>query len=385
MFGGGGPGLRLMRFKGVDVVLDFSVLLLMALFILPQAQSFPRQFPDWSTTEVWSAALLIGAFFVGSILVHELSHAWIGILLGAKVGGIRLFIFGGATYFTSKPSSEARNFWISAAGPIANFALWYLFKLGYEASAYDTVWAVTCYYLSLANLFLGIFNALPGYPMDGGQALRSALIWLTKRELLASKVVMVVGCLTGGLIAFWTIQNVRQGNTLNLLFGGLIAFWVVSGSIAQYREAQRFQPQQPKRPDSPQTTATQAQAPVGIPVGAVMSQPPMAYAPETPVDQFLHHSQNLPLDEKAWLPVLREGYLNGIINRKAARRVSSTEQNVTPIEKVMVPRRNLVVVNADQDISQAYDALRSSQGFPVAVLGAGGLFAGFLTAENLRR
>src|SRR5215210_2279005 len=134
MFGGAGPGIRIMRFKGVDVTLDISVLLLMALFIFPQAARFPRQFPEWSSLEVWGAAALIGGLFIASILVHEISHAWLGMLLGARVSAIKLFIFGGATYFDYKPASEARNFWISIIGPLSNLALWGIFNLGLESS-----------------------------------------------------------------------------------------------------------------------------------------------------------------------------------------------------------------------------------------------------------
>ncbi len=385
MFFGGGPGIRLMRFRGVDVQLDFSVIIMMALFILPQVSQFPRQYPQWSTTEVWSAAILIGVLFIGSILVHELSHAWVGMMLGAEVSGIRLYIFGGATFFSRKPVSEGRNFWISIVGPLSNLALWKLFDLGLQSSISGgaSVWSVVCFYLSTANFFLAVFNALPGYPMDGGQALRSGLFWLTKNELLAARVVMVLGCLTGGLIGLWALDSLRGQDTIGLLFRGLIAYWIITGSIAQYRSVERVGPIMPRpRAGESAPTAVLEPAPTGVLVGQVMSQPSYYYPPETTVEQFLGQTTNL--DDKAWVPVLREGYLSGIVNRQAARKTPKEELASRKLEQVMLPRRSLPVVSVDDDLSKAGEVVQASRGQPVPVLGPGGLFAGFLSRENLK-
>src|SRR6478672_5865211 len=101
---GGGPGIRLMRFRGVDVTLDFSVLLLILIFFVPQAAQYSRLY-RWDQSQTILGGVLIAVLFIGSILVHELSHAWTGMILGAKVTSIKLTMFGGATFFSSKPAS----------------------------------------------------------------------------------------------------------------------------------------------------------------------------------------------------------------------------------------------------------------------------------------
>lgn len=385
MYFGGGPGLRLMRFRGVDVQLDFSVLIIMAIFIFPQASQFPREFPQWSSIEVWGAAILIGLLFVASILVHELSHAWVGMLLGAEVSSIRLFIFGGATYFTRKPVSEARNFLISIVGPLSNLALWAVFDRGLESSVYGTVWYVVCVYLSTANFLLAVFNALPGYPMDGGQALRSAIFWFTRNELLAALVVMVLGCLTGGLIGLWALDSLRNQDTVGLVFRGLVAFWIISGSIAQYNETKRLGPTTNGARPQPNPANSEGNAPpppTGIRVGQVMSQPPYASTPDTTVEQFLQQTSNL--DDKAWVPVLREGYLSGMLNRQLVRKTPKEELQTRKLEQVMLPRRSLPVLSAEDDLGVALPVVQANRGQPVPVLGPGGLFAGFLSYDNLK-
>lgn len=372
---GGGPGIRLFGFKGIDVRLDISVLIMMLIFFAPLAQSLSRV---WSPLTVGLTVTTVALLFLASILVHELGHAWMGLLLGAKVSGIQLLIFGGATYFSYKPSSEARNFWISIIGPISNLVLWAVFSVAQNfVEPYPPV-SLVCQYLATANLFLAAFNALPGYPMDGGQALRSAIIWLTKKELLAARIVMVSGLLVGGLIGLWAVEAVIQQSFIAALFRGLIAFWIISGSMQQFRDAQRFQPQMPNQPD----TKPQA-APVGVPVEQAMTRPPMAFAPVVRVGEFLQQTAQMGLNENTWLPVLREGYLMGLITPRMARKVSQSDQATATLESVMLARRNLLAIAADDDLSRATEAVQISKTYPVAVLGPGGQFAGLISRENL--
>ena len=376
---GGGGGIRLMRFRGVDVYLDFSVLIIMFIIVLPIVQNLPS---SWSSFDVWTTAILIGVFYIGSILVHELGHATLGMWLGGSVSQIRLYVFGGATYFTAKPLSEGKNFWISIIGPLSNLALWGIFSFASHSASPFSVWGYVCDYIQLVNLILAIFNALPGYPMDGGQALRSAIIWLTKREIIAAWVVLVTGCLTGSAIGFIAIQALLNQNSVNALFAGYISAWIIIGSVTQFQQVvrPRFQPVKPTQQKPIK------EAPVrGIIVGQVMSQPVRAFTTETKVADFLQQIEPLGLNDRSWLPILREGYLLGIVNRAIARKVPSMEQFNNTLDKIMVGRRELYAVNATEDIAQAQEKVRASEnGLPVIVLGDAGMFVGFITRENIK-
>jgi Zn-dependent protease len=387
MLSGSGPGITLFKFRGVDVILDFSVLLMIGLFFLPQAFIFPRIYTGWSTAEVWGAVFLISFLFLFSILVHELSHAWTGMVLGASVLSVRLLFFGGATYFDRMPSSEGRRFWISAVGPLSNFALWVAFHFAAEASLRNdirsgagevSVLTVAFTTLSTVNLFLAVFNALPGYPMDGGQALKSAVIFFTKKDLLAARIVMVTGVIVGGLIILWGVQALLTRDTISALFRALIGYWIISGSITQLRETERFQPIMPGK-------AKPEKAPpvTGVPVGQVMNVPPVSFVAHTPVAEFLNYTTQMGLDDRAWLPVLGDGYLMGAVNRKLAKRVAENEQSTTTLEKIMLARRQLLVVKLEDDMGVGRQAVRASSDQPVGVLGPGGQFAGFLLRDNI--
>ena len=396
---GGGPGIRVMRFRGVDVTLDFSVLLLIFIFFVPQAAQFSRLY-SWDQSQTILGGVLIAVLFIGSILVHELSHAWSGMVLGAKVTSIRLTMFGGATFFSYKPASEGKNFWISIIGPLSNLALFFIFRLASDASLQGdisglsttvSVWTVVSDNISQLNLYLAIFNALPGYPMDGGQALRSGIIWLTKRELWAAWVVAVAGCLTGGVFGFLAIQLLATQNIFNAFILGLVAFWIVSGSIAQLREVLPISNRARPAP-GPQIPVIPLE-PLGIQVGQVMERPPRAWDERTPLTEFLHEAEAMSIDDKTWLPVLREGYLMGIVNRRLVRKGPSSDQPFSSsadptaaptLAQVLVARRSLSVVQAEQDLSEVVETVRASKEYPVAVLGPGGYFVGFITRDNLR-
>ena len=126
---------------------------------------------------------LVGLVF-GSVVLHELGHALVAIRSGVKVRGIVLLPIGGITFMDdSGPhtgQSASRDIRITIAGPLVNLVIGVGAALACIALLHMNLWARP--FISpvnlpksfvWANLFLGLFNLLPAYPMDGGRVLRS--------------------------------------------------------------------------------------------------------------------------------------------------------------------------------------------------------------------
>jgi Zn-dependent protease/predicted transcriptional regulator len=165
------------RIFGVEIRIHLSFLLLL-LFVLANEQMARNAISPWRGT-----ALL--AIVFGSVVLHELGHALVGKKSGIPPKGIVLLPIGGVTIFDESqpevPTDWKRDARIAAAGPIVNFLI-----AGVSAVFLsvvmpdDRLWAdpfVTSlnlpHSLVWANLWLGLFNLLPAYPMDGGRVLRA--------------------------------------------------------------------------------------------------------------------------------------------------------------------------------------------------------------------
>ena len=122
---------------------------------------------------------LVAAVFVvllyASVLVHELSHCVVALAFGLPVRRVLLYPLGGFSEIEKEAPTPAREFLVAAAGPAISLVL---AAVGYGLSKlvpYGTAHVLVTQ-LMWANLLVGLFNLLPGLPLDGGRMLRAG-IW----------------------------------------------------------------------------------------------------------------------------------------------------------------------------------------------------------------
>jgi Zn-dependent protease len=138
---------------------------------------YPEFSGPFGAAGTWILAAIFGLLLMISILLHELAHAISARSLGYHVTGVTLWAMGGyTTYRTSEKHGPAREALIAAAGPVATLAIaaaaWAIANPLAPASVLGSVlWA-----LAYANLLVGIFNLLPGSPLDGGAIVKS-IVW----------------------------------------------------------------------------------------------------------------------------------------------------------------------------------------------------------------
>lgn len=173
---------RVARIGGVDVRIDPSWLVL-ALLVL---WSFHVQFasPGRGQGLTLAMAATAAVLFFLSLLAHELAHALEGLHRDIEVHGITLMIFGGVTEMGVSPRRPRDEFVISAVGPYVSLVAGAFFGLvATFTSAFDGPRPVAevAGVLGWINVFLALFNLIPGAPLDGGRVLRSA-IWAVTRD-----------------------------------------------------------------------------------------------------------------------------------------------------------------------------------------------------------
>jgi Zn-dependent protease len=127
----------------------------------------------------------MSALLFGSIVAHELAHAFAARLEGVQIIDIQLHIFGGWTRLAGEPSTPLGEFRIAVAGPSASFVVSLAFFICLALAEWLPLFDLKLMiermfvYLFIGNLVLAMFNLLPGLPLDGGRALRA---WLWHRN-----------------------------------------------------------------------------------------------------------------------------------------------------------------------------------------------------------
>jgi Zn-dependent protease len=226
--------ISLGRIFGIPVVLDYSWFLIFALVTWSLATSyFPAEFTTWPAMEYWIVAAVTAILFFASVLLHELGHSVIAIRYKILVRKITLFIFGGIAQIASEPPSAAAEFWIAIAGPLVSFALAGLFAGLQLVSAGFAPLLALAKYLAYINGMLGLFNLIPGFPLDGGRVFR-ALVWgITHNYHRATTIASILGRVISLLFILAGIWMTFSGNLINGLWIIFIGWFLDSAANAQ--------------------------------------------------------------------------------------------------------------------------------------------------------
>ena len=230
--------IRLGTFFGIEVGLNWSVLVILALFAWELADAVLPTRPGHASTADWIAGVIGAVVLLASVLAHEVSHALVAKHNDVRVRSITLFVFGGMAQLEGEAHTPGADFRIAAVGPATSIGLALLFA-ACEAVLVAAGWhglpVAVLSWLWQINLLLAIFNLIPGAPLDGGRILRAAL-WKRGGDRLRASVaaaragrgVAIV------LIAFGMLVFVGTGSILGL-WPALIGLFVYSAARAEER------------------------------------------------------------------------------------------------------------------------------------------------------
>src|SRR5215475_6087328 len=178
-----GQGMRIARPFGIPVFISPYWFLIAGVFVVLYARGLDASVAA-NLRYVVAAAFVV--LLYASVLVHELSHSLVALAFGLPVRRILLYPLGGFSEIEREPPTPGREFLVSAAGPLISLAL-AAGGFGLDHAFHpDWVPGVLLGQLVVANLLVGVFNLLPGLPLDGGRMLRAGVWKLTGRPSTAT-------------------------------------------------------------------------------------------------------------------------------------------------------------------------------------------------------
>jgi Zn-dependent protease/predicted transcriptional regulator len=152
--------------------------------------------PEASTESAGLVAALAGVAMVGCVFLHEAGHVVIALRRGLAVRSIRLYMFGGYSVIDGVPTPRT-EFLVSIAGPAASVLIGLVMMITPYLVGTDNLVGATLWALGLANMAIGVFNLLPGFPLDGGRIVRSILSRGGRDRVKATQIVTTIGRVIG--------------------------------------------------------------------------------------------------------------------------------------------------------------------------------------------
>jgi Zn-dependent protease len=326
---------KIMTIMGIPIRVHFSWLIVFGLITWSLASRFfPEAAPDLPIIYYWIKGGLAAVLLFASVAFHELAHSFVAKQYQLSIEGITLFIFGGVAQMKGEPPSPKAEFWIAAAGPFSSFFLSALFFV-LTLTAGGTTRALFSY-LAQINLMLGVFNLIPGFPMDGGRILRSA-IWGKKRDFFyATQKASTIGRVIAIFFIFLGLFSIFTGR-----MGGLwlmfIGWFLYSAAQASYQQA------------------TLQETLAGIKVKDIMVREIKTLNPSVTLDKavddyFLRYGYG-------GFPVMDDSKFLGFITLKEVKEVPREDWGKTKVSDVVVPHEKRWEVSLSDDVTKALELM----------------------------
>lgn len=240
-----GAGLRIGSVGGAPVRIGPTWLVLAAVVVLSVGSDL-RGSSQAPGAVAYLVALGYALVLLASVLLHEVAHALTARRVGLRVSAVVADLWGGHTSFEGHGLRPGTSALVAAAGPATNLLVGGVALLA-RAALEPGIPRLLCYAAAVANLALGVFNLLPGLPLDGGQLLEALLWRLTGTRETATRVAAWCGRAVAALVATWfVLVPLTLGHPLSTtaLWSLLVAWFLWRGAsqaLARGRVVARFE------------------------------------------------------------------------------------------------------------------------------------------------
>ena len=327
-------GFQLFSIGGIRIIIDYSWFIVFFLVVWSlSAGYFPYRYSGESVTHYWIAGTFTALAFFLSILGHELSHSFMAIRSGIKIPSITLFLFGGVSQLSQEPHDPKTELKVAVVGPLSSFIFgliaWLLSRQLVEASS--PLLPAVFTYLAYINFAVGVFNLVPGFPLDGGRVFRAIWWWKTGSLNRATRVAADMGKGFAVLLMFLGALQIFAGSLLGgvwLIFIGMFLRGVAEQSYQELVVKQSLQ---------------------GVQVGEVMIRDPVTVPPDLSLkrlvsEYFMKHGyRGFPVveGEKA-LGVVSVNNLGGISEEQLSQKTVADVLRPLDGDMVIAPEATLI-------------------------------------------
>lgn len=357
--------IRVGSLFGIPFYINPTWFLVLGLVTWSYGEGLAAQFPYLPGASPFLLGLVTALLLFSSVLAHELGHSFVAIKQGIKVDSITLFIFGGLASLEKESETPAAAFWVAIAGPAVSLVLFgILTTLGFAAHLTGPVAAITAV-LAAINLSLGLFNLIPGLPLDGGNILK-AIVWkVTGNQYKGVKIASIVGqgfgwvAIASGLLPI--VLNGSFDNVWNLLIGSFLL--QNAGKSAQYARVQERL--------------------TGLTVAdAVTPNSPMIHEDIT-LREFVDQRTLTGSNWQKFLVTNESGHLVGELALDALKDVRSDRWAHTAVSEIMQSIEPSTIIISDRPLLQAIEQLESKKVTTLSVTNHDGVLLGLLEKASV--
>jgi Zn-dependent protease/CBS domain-containing protein len=361
-----GTSWRVGRIAGIEVRIDSSWTIIALLITYSLYLRFSFLYASLSTGAAVGIAILSAVLFFGSVLVHEMAHALVSQARGIRVQDITLFLFGGATRAKVESRGPGDEFLIALVGPLTSGLLAALFGLvdAFGRGFLSRPLAGAFGYLAWVNLLLAGFNLVPGFPLDGGRLLRSAIWKATGNFARATRIASLAGQTVGWLLVAGGLAFLLTGNLAGGIWFAFIGWFLIQAARASYEELQLRQLLR------------------GAEAQDVMARDLLRIPPELTLQQAV--DQYFMRYDHGAFPVEEQGRTIGLLTLRGVRRVPSAQWPTGRVRDFMVPLGDQVMVPPDARMDEVMGKLEDSGAGRVLVV-TDGEVVGIITSSDLTR
>jgi Zn-dependent protease len=367
------PAWEIGRIVGIPIRVHASWFLVFLLATWTLSTGYlPENLPGLSPGRYWLMGGIAALLLFLSVLLHELGHSYVALYYRIPIERITLFIFGGVAHIRKEAPTPRAEFLIAVAGPIVSFGLGAA-CLGFVVLVESLVqppalhgFVILGALLGMVNVQLGLFNLIPGFPLDGGRVLRAGLWAWGKNFHRATKQAAVVG------IGFAFLFGLAGLAMLFGVFSGTLAAsmatnggWMIGIGIFLFVAALASRRQAAVR----ETLTT-------VPVRDLMVRTVIAMPQQCSLDEAVN--QYFQPYGFGGFPVVADGEPVGLVTVREIQTVPPSLWPWRRVEQVMRPLAPSMVVDPDAPVIQAMEQM-AREGWDRLVVMQDGTMVGLVT------